>query len=61
MKKAAILKNKVLGIGHINAREKAEKLKEEIKNKYNFEDIIIFEGSGLSTVYADDGGIVICY
>lgn len=54
-------KNKILGIGHINAREKAEKLKEEIKNKYNFEDIIIFEGSGLSTVYADDGGIVICY
>ncbi|MDG5856998.1 hypothetical protein QBD35_24160 [Clostridium beijerinckii] len=48
-------------MGHINAREKAEKLKEEIKNKYNFEDIIIFEGSGLSTVYADDGGIVVCY
>jgi DegV family protein with EDD domain len=54
-------KNKVLGIGHINAKEKAEKLKEEIKNKYDFKDIIIFEGGGLSTVYADDGGIVVCY
>lgn len=54
-------KNKVLGIGHINAREKAEKLKEELKNRYNFKDIIIFEGGGLSTVYADNGGIVICY
>lgn len=54
-------KNKILGIGHINAREKAEKIREEIKNRYNFKDIIIFEGSGLSTVYADDGGIVICY
>ena len=54
-------KNKVLGIGHINAQEKAEKLKEEINNRYNFKDIIIFEGGGLSTVYADDGGIVICY
>lgn len=54
-------KNKVLGIGHVNAREKAEKLKEEIKNRYDFKDIIIFEGSGLSTVYADDGGIVVCY
>lgn len=54
-------KNKILGIGHINAKEKAEKLKEAIKNKYNFKDIIIFEGGGLSTVYADDGGIVICY
>jgi len=55
------LKNKVLGIGHINAKEKAEKLKEEIKNKYDFKDIIIFEGGGLSTIYADDGGIVVCY
>jgi len=54
-------KNRVLGIGHINAKEKAEKLKEEIKNKYDFKDIIIFEGGGLSTVYADDGGIVVCY
>lgn len=54
-------KHKILGIGHINAIEKAEKIKEEIKNRYNFKDIIIFEGGGLSTVYADDGGIVICY
>lgn len=54
-------KNRVLGIGHINAREKAEKLKDEIKSRYDFKDIIIFEGGGLSTVYADDGGIVVCY
>ncbi|MDR3598574.1 DegV family protein [Clostridium sp.] len=54
-------KNKILGIGHINARDKAEKLKEAIGNKYNFKDIVIFEGGGLSTVYADDGGIVVCY
>jgi len=54
-------KNKILGIGHVNAKEKAEKLKDEIGSKYNFKDIIIFEGGGLSTVYADDGGIVVCY
>lgn len=54
-------KNKILGIGHINAKEKAEKLKDEISSKYNFKDIIIFEGGGLSTIYADDGGIVVCY
>lgn len=54
-------KNKILGIGHINAKEKAEKLKDEISSKYNFKEIIIFEGGGLSTVYADDGGIVVCY
>lgn len=53
--------DKVLGISHVNSRERAESLKEEIKNRYNFKDIVIFEGGGLTTVYADDGGIVICF
>ena len=55
------IKNKVIGITHVNAREKAEKLKEEIKNRYDFKDIIIFEAGGLSTIYADDGGIVVSF
>lgn len=55
------IKNKVLGITHVNAREKAEKLKEEIKSRYDFKDIIIFEAGGLSTIYADDGGIVVSF
>lgn len=53
--------NKVLGISHVNSRERAESLKEEIQNRYNFKDIVIFEGGGLTTVYADDGGIVVCF
>jgi len=55
------IKNKVLGITHVNCREKAEKLKYEIENRYNFKNVIIFEAGGLSTIYADDGGIVFCY
>ena len=55
------LENKVLGITHVNCKEKAEKLKEEIENRYDFKDIIIFEAGGLSVIYADDGGIVVCY
>jgi len=53
--------NTVLGITHVNCLEKAEKLKEEIKAKYPFKDIKIFNSSGLSTIYADDGGIVIAF
>ena len=41
--------------------EKAEKLKNEIKSRYPFKDVRIFKASGLSTVYADDGGIVIAF
>ena len=55
------IESKVLAISHVNAKERAEQLKEEIKSRYNFKDIIIFEGGGLTTVYADDGGIVVCY
>ncbi|MBE6063175.1 MAG: DegV family protein [Clostridium butyricum] len=53
--------NKILGISHVNSLERAESLKKEIKNRYNFKDIVIFEGGGLTTVYADDGGIVVCF
>ena len=54
-------KNTILGITHVNAMEKAQLLKEEIQKLYNFKDIIIFKSGGLSTVYADNGGIVIAY
>lgn len=53
--------SKILAISHVNAKERAEKLKEDIKRMYNFKDVVIFEGGGLTTVYADDGGIVVCY
>lgn len=53
--------NTILGITHVNAKEKAHVLKEAIQERYPFKDIIIFQSSGLSTVYADDGGIVIAY
>ena len=55
------IKNKVLGITHVNCIEKAEGLKTEIANRYDFKDIVIFDAGGLSTIYADDGGIVFCY
>ncbi len=51
----------ILGITHVNCIEKAENLKNEIKARYPFKDIKIFRASGLSTVYADDGGIVIAF
>ncbi len=53
--------NTILGITHVNCLEKAEKLRDEIKSRYPFKDVKIFKSSGLSTVYADDGGIVIAF
>lgn len=53
--------NTVLGITHSNAKEKAESLKNEILKRFKFKDVLIFAAGGLSTVYADDGGIVVAF
>ncbi|NLM13872.1 MAG: DegV family protein [Epulopiscium sp.] len=52
---------KILGIAHCNCLERALKFKEEVLKKYNFKDIIIVEMRGLSSTYADDGGLVIAF
>lgn len=53
--------NTILGITHSNAYERAVELKKEIMKRYPFKDIVIFKATGLSTVYADDGGIVVAF
>jgi len=55
------LESKILGISHCNCLEKAIEFKEEIEKRYNFKDIIIVETAGISTVYANDGGIIIAF
>lgn len=55
------LEEKILGIAHCNCLNRALELKEEVMKKYNFKDIIIVEMAGLSTTYADDGGLIIAF
>lgn len=52
---------KILAISHTNALEKAEELKREIQEKYKFKDIILVKTAGLSTAYANDGGIILVF
>lgn len=51
----------VLAITHVNAKARAEDLCEKIKSLFSFQEVLIFQASGLSTVYADDGGIVLAF
>lgn len=53
------LEERVLFISHADALEKANEFKEKVKELYNFKDIVIIHTKGLSTGYADHGGIVI--
>lgn len=48
-------------ISHCNCRERAEQVKMMMQNKCKFGEIIIVGAGGLTTVYANDGGIVAAY
>lgn len=48
-------------IAHCNNLRLAEKLKDAIKSRYRFRDILIVPTRGISTLYANDKGIVIAY
>lgn len=53
--------NKVLAIAHCNAYEKAMQVKEKIQSIYPFKDVVIVPTRGISTTYANEGGIVLAY
>ena len=52
--------NKVLAICHCNCPERAEMFKEAIAEKLNPAQIIVLNTAGVSTMYANDGGIIVC-
>lgn len=52
---------KVLAIAHCNCVDRALEFKDEVLKKYNFKDVVIVEMGGLSSTYADDGGLVIAF
>ena len=51
--------NKVLAISHCNCPERAEILKEAILERMKLKDIIILDTRGVSSMYANDGGIIV--
>jgi DegV family protein with EDD domain len=55
------LEDKVLGIAHCNALESALAFKEEVLKRYNFKDIVIVRTGGISSVYANEGGLIIAF
>lgn len=58
---AVDIEHSSLAITFVDGVEKAEKMREEIQKRLHFKEIQIFQASGLSTVYADHGGLVFAY
>lgn len=53
------LPEKRLMITHCNAPQRAEHMKELLLKKASFKDIIILDTAGVSSMYANDGGIIV--
>ena len=58
-KGAADSKNKVLGITHCNCPARAEIVKEAILKRIPVKDVVLLDTAGVSTMYANDGGIIV--
>jgi len=52
---------RILGIAHCNAYERALKVKDEILKRVPFKDCFIVDTAGVSTLYANEGGIIAAY
>lgn len=59
LKEAVDTEQKNLMITHINCPERAEKVKQMLMEKAKFKGAYVLNGAGVSTVYANDGGVVV--
>lgn len=48
-------------ISHVDALERANKIKAEIEKRYEFDEVNVVQTTGLCSAYADYGGIVLAY
>lgn len=51
---------KILAISHCSCYERALAVKEDIEKRLKFKDVLILDMRGVSTLYANDGGIIMC-
>ena len=50
--------NRILAIAHCNCPERAKSVKEKIEKLVTFQKIIIVDTAGVSSMYANDGGVI---
>ncbi|MDE6625524.1 MAG: DegV family protein [Lachnospiraceae bacterium] len=55
------LSEKTVVIAHCNCAERAKHLGEKLMEQYHFKEIAIVETRGISSMYANDGGVVVAF
>ena len=51
--------DRILGISHCNCRERAEIVKDAIVKRIPVKDVVLLDTAGVSSMYANDGGIIV--
>lgn len=51
--------NRVLAISHCNCKDRAEMVKEAILQRIEVKDVCLLDTAGVSSMYANDGGIIV--
>lgn len=51
--------DRILGISYVNCRDRAEIVRDELLKRIPLKDVIMMPTGGLSTIYANDGGIIV--
>ncbi len=59
LEKTKRCEGKVLAIAHCNCPERAQFVKETIESIAHFEKILIVDTAGISSMYANDGGVIL--
>lgn len=57
--RAAESKERILAISHCNCAERAEMVKNAILERIPVRDVILLDTAGVSSMYANDGGIIV--
>ena len=59
IKKTKECEKKILSIAHCNCPERARLVKEKLEKLAKFKDIRIVDTAGVSTMYANNGGVIV--
>lgn len=60
-KLGSVNKDKVIAISHVNCPERAQYVKELIEGMHEYKEIIVVKTKGLSSTYANEGGIIMSF
>lgn len=53
-------KERVVAISHCNCAERAQMIKEAIAERMQVKDVLVLDTAGVSSMYANDGGVIVC-